>query len=54
VLSVGIVSGVPTNIEPLIATLPVNSCLSEVASPNLFEPDEYITDDEINVDTYFG
>ena len=33
----------------LIDTEPVNSCLSFVASPNLFEPDEKITEDEINV-----
>jgi hypothetical protein len=26
------------NTEPVIATLPVNSCLSFCASPNLFEP----------------
>ena len=34
---------------PLIATLPVNSCLSFVASPNLVEPDANITDEVINV-----
>ena len=41
--------GNPTIIEPLIDKLPVISCLSDVASPNLFEPDEYITDEEIYV-----
>ena len=40
VSSVGIVFGNPTIIEPLIFKLPVTSCLSDVASPNLFEPDE--------------
>ena len=27
------------NNEPVLPTLPVNSCLSFYASPNLFEPD---------------
>jgi len=33
--------------EPLIPTLPVNSCLSDVESPNWFEPDENITEEEM-------
>ena len=33
----------------MIRTEPVNWCVSFVASPNLFEPDENITDDEIKV-----
>jgi hypothetical protein len=37
------------NTEPLIAKLPVISCLSITLSPNLFEPDENITEDDINV-----
>ena len=48
VLSVGIVSPV-TKIEPLTFKEPVISCLSTTLSPNLFEPEENITDDEINV-----
>ena len=30
-----------------ISTEPVNSCLSLTSSPNLFEPDEYIIDEEM-------
>ena len=37
VISVAIVFPV-TNIEPLIPTLPVNSCLSTTLSPNLLLP----------------
>ena len=39
--------------EPVISTLPVIlsepviCCISNISSPNLFEPDEYITEDEI-------
>ena len=32
---------------PLILSEPVICCISNISSPNLFEPDEYITEDEI-------
>ena len=35
--------------EPVIPTLPVNSCLSFCASPNLFEPLAYIIDDDMYI-----
>ena len=36
-----------TSNEPVILTEPVNSCVSVEKSPNLFEPDENIIEDEI-------
>jgi len=33
------------NNEPVMFTLPVNSCKSSNVSPNLVEPEEYNTDD---------
>ena len=45
VIDDAVISFAPT--LSLISTLPVNSCLSINSSPNLFEPDEYITEEEI-------
>ena len=33
--------------KSLIPTEPVNCCISVISSPNIFEPDEYITEEEI-------
>ena len=32
---------------PVILSEPVICCISNISSPNLFEPDEYITEEEI-------
>ena len=45
VIDDAVISFAPT--LSLISTEPVNSCLSINSSPNLFEPDEYITEEEI-------